>query len=278
MDIAQARDHIAALDAAAAHRLVPFLADRRMHWRIFGQGDPLMLIHGGHGSWLHWIRNIDALAQHHTVLVPNLPGYGDSHDAAEDGAFQKTVDAVAASLDSLLGGRILVDVAGFSFGGAVAARLAVKRGSVRRLALLGSAASGTPRRERVPLIRWRKADAASQEAALRHNLLAHMLHDPASADELAFAVYKDAVTRTRFRSRGIAGSMTLEKTLAPFTGPALFIWGEHDVTATPELARPGLVNGTPNRDCHLVPAGGHWIQFERADVVNPLLTRWFATA
>ncbi|MGZ5261422.1 MAG: alpha/beta fold hydrolase, partial [Burkholderiales bacterium] len=53
------------------------------------------------------------------------------------------------------------------------------------------------------------------------------------------------------------------------------IWGEHDVTATPELAKQTLVHGKPDRHYRLLPGGGHWIQFERADAVNTELARWF---
>jgi 2-hydroxy-6-oxonona-2,4-dienedioate hydrolase len=56
------------------------------------------------------------------------------------------------------------------------------------------------------------------------------------------------------------------------------MWGEHDVTATPEIAKVGLLDGRPHRHYRLIPDGGHWIQFERADAVNAELLRWFGAA
>lgn len=275
MDVAQADQYIARLDAAAEHRSVPFADERVIHWRIFGQGDPLVLLHGGHGSWLHWIRNIEALANHHQLIVPDLPGFGDSDDPPAGSSIQSIADAVMTSLDTLLGGRRVVDLAGFSFGGIVSARLAVRRGSIRRLALLGSPGSDTPRRCGAELIRWRNTDEAAQDAALRHNLLAHMMYDEKSVDALAFRAYADSIKATRYRSRGGAHSVTLEDILAPYALPILFLYGEHDVICTPETARSKLTDPRAQRDCRVVPGGGHWIQLERANQVNEQLARWF---
>lgn len=275
MDTAQADQHIARLNAVAEHRSVPFSGSRVMRWRIFGKGEPLVLIHGGHGSWLHWIRNIEALSRDYLVLVPDLPGFGDSDDPPAGSEMQTIVDALNTSLDAVLGGRCAVNLVGFSFGGVVSARLAVQRGAVRRLALLGTPGSGTPRRSRTELVRWRETDKAARDDALRHNLLAHMMHAESNVDALAFRAYVDAVTATRFRSRS-AHSVTLEEILRPYTGPVLFMYGEHDVTCTPEIAKNSLADPTVSRECRVIPDGGHWVQFERADEVNTELARWFA--
>jgi pimeloyl-ACP methyl ester carboxylesterase len=29
-------------------------------WRSWGSGPPLLLLHGLHGSWMHWVRNVAA--------------------------------------------------------------------------------------------------------------------------------------------------------------------------------------------------------------------------
>jgi 2-hydroxy-6-oxonona-2,4-dienedioate hydrolase len=277
MDIAEAHQNIARLDALAEHHSVLFSPGRAMRWRVFGKGEPVVLIHGGHGSWLHWVRNIEALAVDHRVLVPDLPGFGDSDDLAPGAGMQQLVEAVIASLDTLLEGREDIGLAAFSFGAAAAARIAVQRGAVRRLALLGAARTGTPHRPRAALIRWRKADPAEQDAALRHNLLAHMLHDAAAVDALALRVHTDACLRTRFHSKRISRAGGLAGALDRHRGPLLLAWGEHDVTAEPEAAIRGLVEGRPERQGCIVPGAGHWVQYERADEVNRLLLEWLGT-
>jgi pimeloyl-ACP methyl ester carboxylesterase len=77
MTIAQPAEIIAALDRTSVHRTTPIGANDVV-WRVWGQGPPLVLLHGGTGSWMHWVRNIEALAHDFTLLVPDLPGSGES--------------------------------------------------------------------------------------------------------------------------------------------------------------------------------------------------------
>ena len=46
-------DAIAQLEAAGARHSVPH-EGRVVCWRRFGNEPHLVLLHGGHGSWLHW--------------------------------------------------------------------------------------------------------------------------------------------------------------------------------------------------------------------------------
>ena len=70
---------------AGAERLSTPCGDGELVWHRWGahdsadRGAPVVLLHGGSGSWTHWVRNIAALAQAgHSVWVPDLPGFGDS--------------------------------------------------------------------------------------------------------------------------------------------------------------------------------------------------------
>ena len=44
---------------------------------------PLLLVHGGSGSWTHWYSNIRYLRNHFDVYALDLPGLGDSATLAE---------------------------------------------------------------------------------------------------------------------------------------------------------------------------------------------------
>ena len=250
-----------------------------MRWRVFGKADaavPLVLIHGGHGSWLHWIRNIELLARDHRLFVPDLPGAGDSDDAPDGAGIQTMVDVVIAALDKLFGSSRSIDLAGFSFGGIVSAYVAAQRGAVRRLALLGSPGSDTPSRRKGEMMRWKNAPADEQNAALRNNLLTHMMYAERNVDALAFRAYADAVKATRFRGRGMAHGVPLNEILKPYANPVLFMYGEHDVICTPQLARDKLASASSQRECRIVADSGHWVQLEGGETVNAALKQWFS--
>ena len=176
-------------------------------WHRFGDGPPLLMLHGGHGSWQHWLRNIETLGRVRTLWIPDMPGYGGSARPPE-----RTLDSLVNSLLNGLARHIPahepIDLLGFSFGGLVAAHLADLRGHVQRLALIGPAGHGTERRPRGELTSWREADRQGDEAAvraiMRHNLLMHMLHDEAAVDETALRVHTDACRACRFHSRPIS--------------------------------------------------------------------------
>lgn len=267
------KDALQALDASSAHHDVPFDGGT-MRWRRFGAGRPLALVHGGHGSWLHWVRNIAALSAKHELWIPDLPGYGDSSALPRDAGVERMVEIVARSLDALVGAQTEIDLVGFSFGGVVSTRAALARGHVGRLALLGTGGHGGPRRQMDELKQWRGLEPEATRETLRHNLASLMLHDPASIDSLALEAYAQSCAATRYHSRPVSRASSISELLEPFTNPVLLLFGEHDVTTTPDVVAKTLVEGHRNRRAMIIAGGGHWVQYERAEPVNRALLQW----
>ncbi|MCZ4312954.1 alpha/beta fold hydrolase [Comamonadaceae bacterium G21597-S1] len=266
------------LSALAGTRHTAIIEGRRVVWRRFGAGPALVLLHGGHGDWRHWIRNIAPLARDHSIWLPDLPGFGDSDDllghAHAPERMERMVDALVVAIERLIAPAAALDLAGFSFGGLVAAHLAA-RVPVRRLVLLGPAGHGGARRQSVPLTDWRALRGDRRKMALQQNLAAFMLHDRTSVDDRATAIYESQCERTRFRSKAISQAGGLAQCLNHLTMPVLIAWGEHDVTAQPQEIGPQLADGVATRQWRLIRDAGHWVQYERHDAVDALLVDWF---
>ena len=276
---ADARRLIAQLDARAIRHDIDHQGVR-VCWRRFGPDSatlpPLVLLHGGHGSWLHWLRNIDALSADRALWLPDMPGFHDSDVPAPAPAGEEALGpllrSLGGSLDALIGPGTTIDLGGFSFGGLTAAKFAARRGAVRKLALLGSGGHGTLRRMTVDMINWRAAkDREAEVAALRHNLGALMLHEGADSDALAFAIHDISCHGTRFRSKDVSLAGGLQAALELHAGPQLLVWGEFDVTADPRPLAAQLAAGHPRRRTAVIDSAGHWVQYERAEEINRLL-------
>ncbi len=274
---------------AEARALIAALEDRTVRetasvdgcpvvFRRIGEGPPLVLLHGGHGNWLHWVHNLEALSRTHTLWVADMPGYGDSGVPAGEQTLDLIVGVLDAALDQLLGAGSACDIAGFSFGALCAATLAARRQGVRMVALLGPGGHGQPRRERLGMLNWRDLPPGPErDARLHHNLAALMLHDEARIDALALALHRQACVATRYRSKGLSRRPMLPEALDLLAGrriPVLLAWGEHDVTAVPAQAGAAMLAHAPDATLVVVPNGGHWLQYETADAVNRLLLDW----
>ena len=70
---------VAAVEAKAKRIDTPYDGGS-IAWRSFGDGPPLVLLHGGFGGWGHWLRNVGPLSRKYRVLAPDMPGFGDFGD------------------------------------------------------------------------------------------------------------------------------------------------------------------------------------------------------
>jgi haloacetate dehalogenase len=56
-----------------------------LYYRTGGSGPPLLLLHGATLVGQQWDPFLDALGEHYTVIVPDLPGHGRSPDFPPEG-------------------------------------------------------------------------------------------------------------------------------------------------------------------------------------------------
>src|SRR5882724_1393648 len=148
--------------AAEAERFGTPCGEGHLVWHMWGSGPPLVLLHGGYGSWMHWIRNVLPLSRHFTVIAPDLPGLGESATPPEPWTADGLAAIVVAGLDIVLPKGVAPHLAGFSFGGVIGGVVASQLGDrLRAFTVVGSNGMGLERQP-TPLERV-KPDAGEEE-------------------------------------------------------------------------------------------------------------------
>jgi len=260
--------------AAEAQRIETPCGDGGMVWRIWGSGPPLVLFHGGYGSWTHWIRNVLVLAREFTVIAPDLPGLGESATPPEPHTAEAMTQIIVDGLATILPGRERLHLAGFSFGGVLGGHVAALLGEqVRGFTIVGSNGLGLPRQP-TELERQKPGGTVEELLAIaKHNLGVLMIADKDKIDDLAVCIQYMNAPRGRVRSRRFSRTDTLIRALPRVTAQLSGIWGGRDAGAHPYLdeRKRVLDEIQPGLRFEIIPGAGHWVAYEAADRFNPVL-------
>ncbi|WP_176440809.1 alpha/beta fold hydrolase [Oceanicola sp. 22II-s10i] len=251
---------------------------RRVAWRIWGQGKPVLCLHGGSGSWKHWVRSIEPLAKGNRVLVPDLPGYGDSDEPAEPTSVMNMARDVTAGLDSLIGPDTPYAIAAFSFGGAMTAQLLqLHANRIRGLFLCSPAGIMAPNPPPTAKVRGKSGDELVE--AHRFNLGSIMLADPALVDARTLRIQHENTVQARLNQLKVKRGKLLPEVLDGFTGPVVSIWGEKDAFVAPGTmeTRVGILRDAyPAAEIEVLDGAGHWVNYEAAERINQMLLDFLA--
>lgn len=262
---------------------------RDLHVTTTGEGPPVVLLHGGGpgaSGVANWTRNIPALAEHCTLVIPDMPGYGRSTKHIDQAdPFGDLAWAIGGLLDELeIPSAHLV---GNSYGGAAALRLALDRPDrVERMVLNGPGGIGTtrglPTAGLRALMSYYEGDGPSREK-MADFIRTYLVADASAlTDEVIEGRYQDSLdpevvanpplrrpsgrtaARTLWRM-----DLTRDKRLAECEIPTLVIWGTEDKVNRPSGA-PTLAHTMRRCDAYLASGIGHWVQWEDPALFNRL--------
>lgn len=257
-----------------------------------GDGPAVVLLHGGGpgaSGLSNYSRNIDALARHHRVLVPDMPGYGRSTKYLDHSdPFGYLADTIRGLLDEL--NLPTAHLVGNSYGGAAALRLALDTPQrVGKLVLMGPGGIGTtrglPTDGLKSLLSYYGGEGPSREklAAVIRN---YLVYDGAAVpEELIDVRYQASIDPEVVANpplRRPSGLRTLwrmdlsrDRRLRTLGTPTLVLWGRDDKVNRP-AGGPMLLNLMPNAELVMTSHTGHWMQWERAELFNQLVTEFLS--
>lgn len=252
-------------------------------YRVEGEGEPLLLLHGMACSHGAWDKTITQASRFFTVYAPDLPGFGGSEKPVAEYGLPFYVDFLAKFLDAL--GIARCALAGMSMGGEIVAAFAAQnpervvrlamidpkgfspliRG-LRTISVLGSPLYVFMFNNREILKRYFKSlffDTRMLKEELVEQEWAR-LKDPA---------YRNSLSRNaKYLSTVDPG---LPKTLEAITARTLIIWGREDAILPLEDAYR-FKGSIANSEVVVLERCGHAPVLEKNDECNKALITFLA--
>ena len=263
-------DSILEIESLAVQKIIDIQGLQQV-WHVWNEGasEKLVLLHGGSGSWTHWIHNIKALSQHREVWALDIPGFGDSDLPPNAVDVDDLVPFVIQGLSKVVQQQA-VDVVGFSFGGLLAGYIAAKDASlIKKLILVGVPALGLTGKP-LPL-RGIRPEMVEDEITeiYRHNLEVMMISNKQKIDRKTLELQKKNIARDRLKRRRIARGDILLELQNDWKCPVYAVWGELDALYKEKihLVKDKFANCNL-RDFKVIPDAGHWVQYEQANEFN----------
>lgn len=109
-----------------------------LYYEAYGEGEPLLLLHGWTQSSQFWTGYIEAFAKNYEVYALDLRGHGRTSPLTEDFSIQKAAEDVAVFIDHL--GLKSVRAIGLSYGGLALLQLEhLHPGRIKAMVLIGAA-------------------------------------------------------------------------------------------------------------------------------------------
>jgi pimeloyl-ACP methyl ester carboxylesterase len=217
-----------------------------VHYFTAGQGDPLVVIHGGGGDAKAWLNNAAVLSDKYTVYVPDLPGFGESQPLDGHCTIPELTEFVDGFTDNL--GLESFHLVGHSVGGGVVLNYALKSPhKIKKLVLISSLCLGREIALWVRLMSIPAQAIGSATLAVLRGVkwLAKTLSIPV---ELVMPLSRASVDLGSNITTLKEQTLVLANRLSELIMPTLVIWGAKD-KIVPVRQAYAVAQVIPN--CHL---------------------------
>ena len=256
-------------------------------YEVFGEGPPVVLVHGTPVRSYLWRNIVPALAESHSVYAYDLLGYGES----EKGEGQDVSIPVQARLLGELAEGWGLDapaIAGQDIGGGIVLRAhLLERVGFSRIAVLDAVVLtpwlSEPRSSTWHVREYEEAYEAMPDHLFGAFFSAYLGETNSNLGEEAFEVYlapwrgeggRRAFVRQalQFEERHTG---EIEPWLDSVEVPVLVAWGEEDGWLNPSQA-PRLQEQIPGSELELIQEAGHFVQEDAPEEIAKVLAGFFS--
>ena len=232
-----------------------------------GQGPPLFLFHSLLSDRASFDAIVPKLSQSFRVIVPELPGFGNSQ--AVSGGLADVADRMAEALRDAAGGDDAI-VLGNGYGGFVALQMAIRHSGIAARLILADCGAAFSEHGREAFRNMAAASKARGMAAITDVAMGRLFapefqerHPDLMRDR------REAFLRTdpevfRAACDALAG-LDLRPQLSQVKMPVLVLVGEHDEATPPPMSRE-LAAGLPNARLKVISGCAHVPQLQSPEI------------
>jgi pimeloyl-ACP methyl ester carboxylesterase len=227
-------------------------------YRVAGDGDPVVLVHGLAGSLRWWTSTVPALATRYRVYLVDLPGFGEMRRFPGGFVLKDAAEWLVGWMRALnLPGVHLI---GHSMGAYISLHLAANEpGAVNCMVLVDAA--GVPTGRSVLGHVW----PLMQETLLSSpSLLPLMVRDAMRAGP-----------STLWRAAGDLLAQDVRQDARMVQSPTLLVWGENDALVPPSLGYALREEISGSRLC-VIRGSRHVPMLDRPEVLNRIILAFLA--
>ena len=254
-----------------------------IHYETYGDGRPMLVLHGGYLDHRHMVSVIEPLFGHHAGwqrIYPDLPGHGRSNVADSVTSHDQVLDVIQNFMHEICPKQSYV-VAGESRGGYLARGLVYKNPE-----MVDGALFIVPGRYAIA-----QADSLPAHTTLvKDDALASEL-EPHEAHRFERLVVQSRKTLEKIRNYKIPAveladndfqarvmenyefSFDVDRPKKPFTKPTLILLGRQDAEVGYQDAWK-MVEIFPRATFAIVDMAGHSLSWEQEDLFNCLASDW----
>ncbi len=271
-------------------RYINALERKGIHIMEFGDGHPVVLLHGAGAGGAIWHRQIAALAATRRVIVPEIPVFGLSDLPTDVPPIRSGVGELVNAILDVLDVQH-ADIAGMSLGGLEAIGAVLHSPDrFEKLALVSSAGLGSDlpyiyRLARIPVLKRLLAKPTRTMSDSFFNRMEAQMSDE-SPERDAFMDYQFQVSQrtnrgnlilegiTRFSNWRGQSDIVPDEDLANIRTKTLVIWGDHD-RFFPLTHANRAATIIPDATLEVIPNCGHLTAVDAPQELTAAMVRWF---
>lgn len=262
------------------------VAETFIHYVSCGSGRPVVLVHGLTNNWEGHIPLSRVLSGQYRIIIPDMPGYGDSGRLAR---YDIPVMARLLAIFIQNIGIKPVSVIGLSMGGFITAEFVrTYPGLARTAVIMGPVLKDNRFRIQGLKIFFEIIKHIPRARSVVKRLVDTRVHAYMSAkylnmyrfDRRLIDMYglrgKHKMTEEAYADMGISvADYDLNRTLAVIRKPTLLLYGREDWISDFAYAKKTVMRHNPYLDMAVVPKAGHVVSLEKPSESARLIRKFF---